>query len=433
MMRKYLKCQAILALIMLWTSIGYSQTIKELMTLHEQNLKDLYATRGAPPSWVQTGHVDDNYLSWCISHYNKPTAILIYSFTNDTLGLRLFDQNGDKHQTKIAITKNELTTHVNNVNLLMESSHTNLKPQLRGSKAIRKPKQQLQKSFKLLNRILLPKAFELELYEHLIIVPVLNISTLPLAAFTINDKYLIDYMSYSIAPSLFELMVSDNINKRIEQDEVYYSWTNALLVANPSYPRDSIWDFPDLPGTLTEIQSVKSLMEPENFTLLSGKDATKTNVTASICDFDLLYFATHGISNAENPMENSFLVLAEDQSKGAFLSLKEIMNWRYKCSLKADLVVLSACNTGLGQSHEGGIIGLARSFQIAGANHVVMSLWSIDDKETSKLMSLFFAELKEAKTLMPHEALRSAILNYKENVNDHPKYWAAFSIFGVPY
>ena len=150
-----------------------------------------------------------------------------------------------------------------------------------------------------------------------------------------------------------------------------------------------------------------------------------------------MYFATHGITDAENPLDKSFLVLANDDKETSFITSREIQNIPFKerrrQELKAKLVVLSACQTGLGKSHEGGTIGLARAFQLAGANHVLMSLWNIDDKETATLMKYFFDELAIAQELMPHAALRNAILKYKKEINDDPKYWAAFSIFGVPY
>jgi len=62
-----------------------------------------------------------------------------------------------------------------------------------------------------------------------------------------------------------------------------------------------------------------------------------------------------------------------------------------------------------------------------------LSLWSINDQETATLMGFFFDYLKEADNLMPHAAMRKAILKYKNEVNDNPNYWASFSIFGVPY
>ncbi|MDY2588335.1 CHAT domain-containing protein [Winogradskyella aquimaris] len=412
----------------------FSQDVSELIQLHRQNLKELYETRGAPPDWLETGHVDDQYLEWCLDHYSKPTAILLYTHQEDTLTINLFDKKATKLQTKIPIKAKELVDHINNVNLYYSKGRKDKSPKLRGSKSISKKNRQLKTSLKTINTRLLPDTFDLENYEHIIIVPVFNISTLPFSAFKIRDKELIDIMSYSIAPSLFELMVSNKLNN----DDYYYkkqqyNWENALFVANPEYPNDSIWNFPDLPGTIREVNTITKDFPKDSQTKLIGKEATKKNVLDSICNYDLIYFATHGISNSENPLENSFLVLSESDDDSAYFSLSEIMNIRKECSLKADLVVLSACQTGLGKSHEGGIIGLARSFQIAGANHVVMSLWNIDDEKTATFMSFFFEELRKSNDLMPHEALRQATLRFKSEIDNDPKYWAAFSIFGVPY
>ena len=412
----------------------FSQDVSELIQLHRQNLKELYQTRGAPPDWLETGHVDDHYLEWCLDHYSKPTAILLYTHQEDTLTINLFDKGRKKLQSKTHVKAEELVDHINNVNLYYSKGRKDKFPKLRGSKSVSKKSSQLKTSLKTINELLLPDAFGLENYEHIIIVPVFNISTLPLSAFRIGDKELIDIMSYSIAPSLFELMVS----KKLNNDDYYfkkrqYNWENTLFVANPEYPSDSIWSFPDLPGTLREVNTITNAFPEGSYTKLTGKEATKNNVLDSICNYDLIYFATHGISNSENPLENSFLVLSESDDSSAYFSLSEIMNIRKECSLHADLVVLSACQTGLGKSHEGGIIGLARSFQIAGANHVVMSLWNIDDEKTAIFMSFFFEELRKSNDLMPHEALRQATLRFKSEIDNDPKYWAAFSIFGVPY
>lgn len=241
-------------------------------------------------------------------------------------------------------------------------------------------------------------------------------------------------MSYSIAPSLFEVMVSNTVNnKKKNYLNKSYSWKNALFVTNPKFSKDSIWDFPDLPGAKKEVEQITKLLPNSSYKNLIGKDATKTEIQKNICDYDLIYFATQGISNADVPLDHSFLVLSSENEKNSFYTMKEIMNQRNTCLLKANLVILSACQTGLGKSHEGGIIGLSRAFQIAGANHVVMSLWSINDSETATLMELFFKELINENYLQPHESLRKAILKYKNEINNDPKYWSAFSIFGVPY
>lgn len=214
---------------------------------------------------------------------------------------------------------------------------------------------------------------------------------------------------------------------------VSYIPSNALFVANPNYPNDSSWFFPDLPGASTEVLSITSTLDTTVYTYLTGKRATKNMIMKNICDRDLLYFATYGVSDDNNPLEESFLVLADDDSLGSFLTAKEVQDIRFQCPLKADLVLLSACQTSLGTSHKGGVIGMSRAFQIAGANHVVMSLWSINDESTAILMGFFFEYLKKGNYYMPHEALRSAILKFKYEVRDNPNIWASFSIFGIPY
>ncbi|WP_111683421.1 CHAT domain-containing protein [Winogradskyella tangerina] len=421
-------------LLLTFCATSYAQNDINLIELHKENLKDLYMKRGAPEEWVTSGEVSEDYLSWCIDHYEKKTALLVYSYENDSLKINLFDQSENRQYTSTLVDKESLIEHINNSNLYFSNSNGNSSPKLRGAVAKSVPNKKLRRSYKFVNQLLFPEKFELLTYEHIIIVPTLNISILPFYAFKINDSYLVDLMSYSIAPSLFELMVSNKVNQSdYFSKKMKYKWENALFTSNPKYPNDSIWEFPDLPGAEIEVKGITSNLEVDSYTLLSGENATKKNVIDAICDYDLLYFATHGISNSENPMENSFLVLAESDDSSPYLTLSEIMNLRHDCMLNADLVVLSACQTGLGKSHEGGIIGLARSFQIAGANHVLMSLWNISDSETATLMNFFFNELKIAKSLMPHEALRTAILKYKNEINDDPKHWAAFSIFGVPY
>ncbi len=97
-----------------------------------------------------------------------------------------------------------------------------------------------------------------------------------------------------------------------------------------------------------------------------------------------------------DPLDGSYLVVTGKDKKD-FLTAKEIQEVRNDCRLEALLVVLSACQTGLGQEHEAGTMGLARAFQIAGAGQVLMSLWNIDDSQTAILMQFFMEELKKTR------------------------------------
>ncbi|OBX21982.1 MULTISPECIES: CHAT domain-containing protein [Bizionia] len=422
--------------IYLLSLVVNAQTIDDLIQYNKENLTDLYGKRGAPADWLFTGHVNEMYLIDALNSYEDEVGIIIYSHQNNELTISLINKKGILQSVKHTISKDTIIEQVNDVNQLFSSNLSSQIPSFRGSIStnLKKSTKVTEKAYRNLNTILLPNEWQLEDYDHLIIVPTLNLSTLPFAAFKMGETFLIDKMSFSIAPSLFEFMVSTNINYNDAQsNNDGYNWTNALFVANPKYPKTTDWQFPDLPGTVEEINYITRSLQQETFTILTAENATKHAVMDNICNYDLLYFATHGISDATNPLDNSFLVLAEGENNTAFLTAKEIMNLRQKCMLQADLVVLSACQTGIGASHDGGIIGMARSFQIAGANHVLMSLWSINDKETATLMGFFFDFLNQSGRLQPHEALRQAILKYKSEVNNDPKYWAAFSIFGVPY
>jgi CHAT domain-containing protein len=412
------------------------QNIDELIESNKKNLINLYQTRGSPPDWVVSGNVNQKDINRVLNEYNSNIGLLIYNYKKDTLQIYLIEKNGEINTRYYKIEEAVLINEIENANKWFSSNNLSRAPTIRGAKVISTSNNKsYQESYKNISNILLP--FDknlLKRFHHLIIVPTLNISVIPFSALKISEEeYLIDVMSYSIAPSLYEFMVNDQMKEnRGLNGKVNYNFRNALFVANPKFPNDSIWDFPSLPGTEKEVNYITHKLDSSTYTKLVGDDAKIKNFKQNICDFDLLYFATHGITNESDPLDNSFLVLSEQKGE-SYLTAREIQNIRLNCSLKADLVILSACQTGLGKSHKAGLIGLSRGFQIAGANHVLMSLWNISDNETATLMGLFFDNLMKGGELMPHAALRKAILTYKSMFNSNPNYWAAFSIFGTPY
>jgi CHAT domain-containing protein len=117
-------------------------------------------------------------------------------------------------------------------------------------------------------------------------------------------------------------------------------------------------------------------------------------------------------------------MLSAERFEQGWWTAREIQSTR----LRAEIAVLSACQTGLGRAHDAGIIGLSRAFQIAGVPLVVMSLWSVDDQATSQLMQAF---VKHLETQFPSEALRQAMLEVKQDYSE-PSKWASFVIFGTP-
>jgi CHAT domain-containing protein len=156
----------------------------------------------------------------------------------------------------------------------------------------------------------------------------------------------------------------------------------------------------------------------------------KTAMSSTLSRYSVIHFATHGLLNNDHP-ELSGLVLSlvdkMGQPQAGFLNLEDI----YNLHLPADLVVLSACDTALGQEVKGeGLIGLTRGFMYAGATRVIASLWSIDDSGTSELMALFYRAMKR-DNLAPAAALRAAQIQIlRQEKWKSPFYWAAFQIHG---
>jgi CHAT domain-containing protein len=146
--------------------------------------------------------------------------------------------------------------------------------------------------------------------------------------------------------------------------------------------------------------------------------------------YRIVHFATHGLINSEHP-ELSGLVLSLVDENGkpqdGFLRMSEIFNLR----LPAELVVLSACQTALGQEIKGeGLVGLTRGFMYAGAERVVASLWQVDDQATAQLMRFFYRGMFK-ENLRPAAALRAAQIEMSRSSRwSEPYYWAGFVMQG---
>ena len=162
-----------------------------------------------------------------------------------------------------------------------------------------------------------------------------------------------------------------------------------------------------------------------------GFDATRDQVlSGELENYRILHFATHGLVNLEQPgLSGLVLSLVDEQGRpqNGFVRLDDI----YTLKLKADLVVLSACRTGLGQEVRGeGLIGLTRGFMFAGASRVLVSLWSVSDRSSAELMQRFYTRLFTESASYP-KALREAQLSMlHEEAWQDPYHWAAFTLQG---
>ena len=189
--------------------------------------------------------------------------------------------------------------------------------------------------------------------------------------------------------------------------------------------------FQRLPSSLKEAQRIAALVPADQLFLALGFQASRAAVLQpDLARYRNLHFATHGVLDSRRP-ELSKLVLSLYDEQGrpqdGFLRLNDI----YNLHLDADLVVLSACQTALGQEVRGeGLIGLTRGFMYAGAARVLASLWSVEDRATADLMTTFYRGMLRDQ-LPPAAALRKAQLEMaKKPGRQSPYYWAGFSLQG---
>jgi CHAT domain-containing protein len=261
----------------------------------------------------------------------------------------------------------------------------------------------------------------------LIIIPAGRMATIPFEALITTDidinstsfsaiPYLInDYsFSYLYAASLF-------LNPKVEMPP---NQTISLFAPVEFEGRR----LSTLPGTATEVNDISNLFagSSADVSLYVDDRATVSEVKSKgVTQSKYLHFATHGIVDEMRP-ERSQICLATSENDMGSLYSGDI----YSLNLSADLVVLSACETGLGKISKGeGIIGLTRALIYAGSNNLVVSLWRVGDFSTSQLMTDFYRSMLQGNGYA--KALRNAkrgMINSKEYSS--PYYWAPFVLIG---
>ena len=188
---------------------------------------------------------------------------------------------------------------------------------------------------------------------------------------------------------------------------------------------------PRLPFTRQEATRLLALT-PKNssFGAIDFQANRATVLNGDLSQYRYVHFATHGLLDSERPGLSSLvlsMVDAQGKPQDGFLRANDI----YNLKLPAELVVLSACQTGLGKEIKGeGLVGLTRGFMYAGAARVVVSLWNVNDKATADLMTKFYEKmLKQGER--PAAALRAAQVEmWKQKQWQSPYYWAAFTMQG---
>jgi CHAT domain-containing protein/Tfp pilus assembly protein PilF len=172
--------------------------------------------------------------------------------------------------------------------------------------------------------------------------------------------------------------------------------------------------------------SLWSFFFPEHAEVLTDRRASKSRIlNGALNDYGFIHFATHAFVNETNPALSGIALHGGDDGDG-LIYVGDI----YNLQMRADLVVLGGCDTGLGEIRRGeGLIGFTRAFLYAGASNLVVSMWKVNDKPTAHLMIRFYEHIREG------QSYGSALRNAKISLMDHPEYaaprnWAAFILNG---
>jgi CHAT domain-containing protein/Tfp pilus assembly protein PilF len=205
----------------------------------------------------------------------------------------------------------------------------------------------------------------------------------------------------------------------------------ARSVADVSAGSKGVVYLPRLYFSRREAESIMQVTPPgQRMAALDFEASRTTALSPELAQYRIVHFSTHGLMDSKHP-ELSGLVLSLVDHNGrlqhGFLNLQDI----YNLNLNAELVVLSACQTGLGKEVRGeGLVGLTRGFMYAGAKRVVASLWNVEDRATAEFMGEFYKAM-EQHGRRPAAALRDAqIAIWKQKRWSSPYYWAAFQIHG---
>ena len=300
---------------------------------------------------------------------------------------------------------------------------------------------------------LLMKPFESDLasFSNLIIVPDGPLAYLPFEALRSNNSYLIEQFDIKYVPSVTSYTLLKESRKDHQKQLLAVAGSgvsdNALQTGFQSS------SFSALPSTIIEVDSVSShfpnseIIRQENITEQALKQTLNTS-------YRFVHLATHGVIDEDDPRQSGLVLSLPDElsassTEDGLLKSSEI----YRMNLNSDMVVLSACNSGLGKYVKGeGMLGLQRSFFYAGTSSVVVSLWSVYDRSTAYLMNEFYRSIISNETeedswyttfmkwagwdqTIPYgekaSAMRKAKLKLIEHpLFSHPVYWAPFIVVG---
>ena len=259
---------------------------------------------------------------------------------------------------------------------------------------------------------------------HVIFIPQGSLFQVPFPALQdANGTYLIQKHTILTAPSIQVLDLTRQQRQKLAQNQSHSR--RALVLGNPTMPSVSLSPgvpkqrLSPLPGAEAEAIAIAPLL---NTQAITGAQGTKAEIVQKMPQASIIHLATHGLLDNLRGL-GSAIALAPSGSDDGLLTAEEIFDMK----LQANLVVLSACNTGFGRITGDGVIGLSRALISAGVPSVIVSLWAVPDAPTSELMQSFYQNLQNNPDKA--QALRQAMLTTMKT-HPQPRNWAAFTLIG---
>ncbi len=232
-----------------------------------------------------------------------------------------------------------------------------------------------------------------------------------------RPRYLIEAAAVSYVPSA-------SVMAALMDQPHPGAWAKEILAVGP--PARST---PELPFGKQEVRDIARSYAAGTVDVLTGEAVDESELKARpLSEYRIIHFACHGDLDEAYPLRSSLALSAREGSdEDGALQAREI----YGLKLNAELVVLSACQTGRGRLERSeGPLALARPFFVAGAQAVVASLWPINDRSSAVFMGAFYREIASGRS--PSESLRSAKIGMLKSRWAHPFYWAPFVLQGAP-
>ena len=302
--------------------------------------------------------------------------------------------------------------------------------------------QQAVEEFKIysdkLTRLLFPKSLDLKSYKNITIIPDGILHQLPFevlldpgveqsASFD-QFKYLIkDHdIKYATSATALAKQYGSHQNRQNEVLAIAPSFNENTLMAPEVYDSTRA-SMGNLAYTETEVGQIANHF---NTVSLLDSSATEKAFRQSVSDYSVIHIASHGLLDESNSLYSKLLFAPfdTDSINDGYLNAREIL----ELDINAEMVVLSACNTGSGNILFGeGVMSLANSFFYAGSKSLVMTLWTANDESTATLMDEFYRNLSVGKS--KSQSLRDSKLAYLESADkllSHPYYWAHFVVNG---